>query len=1447
METAISKRKRHKTHGLSISSLSGAGGSGSINSSNNKRNQFDLARARSLRVRIDERSRKLTICLISLIAAIATLSPSITYIHLTRSIGLFIFETNLIQLKSSLYSVIFSLVFLVIFFSFIHIVSKSLSIDNRCRLAQRSGKYLIGIFASISAISYLSIVLLIKPIKQIQRMPMATFDCNANLITIENCQQLHSPFSRSFQGEEIIKAMKEILWLNYDQDDEKLIERLNCINFDNKKSYGDPMVERETPTRFLLHQCSLVCRPQRQQVHQFNDDLNLDQASDLTNINKNNQQTRVDGHKRPATATSSRQLIPPYLNEPYSISTEDQNVKTGQVSLKVCFSDEFNSGSAYKRFCVTNLANGPDKEKSLTLTQLNAMLKRYVQIEADIPTVNGLDGTLSNVDNHQTVNYSGDHSSEQVATMKLQDSHSDVEDEELKHQTRSTHYVNPFVQFESHFKGLQSNVINDTIISSATSQDASWCKFKPIPPFIVNNRPFNNIQCSIEHQYTLTTIPDSMADNNNDRGDKIFLRRQTRQAEWSESNSRERCNIQCRVNILYQIHRVKSVDNKISSVRAKDKSEHQSTLEDIHYYLPLRPCIIVRDQELKQKTLQHYMYLRSLGDSSLVIVIILLDMIFLMESIDTKQGQFEGKKYRLIGLLAALTLSPLVSGLVFDLIASWPTDYSNQAFNEHNQESSYIDNLLNDRVMPTMVELVKSLLSALRYSNLMETTNSGSKNVNFTKSQESLGNSDSTNSFLVPFFIYSVFMLILALNSFALPVFNTSSKLVRVSSSEELGMVGRSEEKKCQGLELIKKTIDRKNSEQYMVKPKSSLWKSYRLFIQIALIIFLMGFQHALIHSSQVPILVDVFGDKTTIVQSAGNQGSHEVRLLPFIFSTHLSAIIPVLLACLVFHNELSRFVSSFSPFNTTASASSSPNHSLLIRSRFLKYISISLIIYTIRSYVLANIGAELSNLKHLMVTLFQIAEIFNFPLTWFVITTYIHSLQNENDVLKDCDKHDCNSESKLRYNPNHFDPKLEDTKHFKRVLLQASLAILYFVIAKSITLFIHSLFASINLHSDNFDWFISSYYQGSKQRKVQTKASSKTNKPLPPGLLNTKENLDLQSSQINATRPESLFSPLPTDRQTYLHASRQFLRYNAVLCLCIGIIILASFLLIKYRIWNEVRRRKRLKQRQRQEQQQRQSKDRSETVESFDERLNRDLMRIHASPTRTIHPASSTTNLNQIDRLGSQDESSEEPRARVLFHYDTTGSNLNSSSSSESGDSGGSQLHRLDSLASESSSEKPPNDDDQFDEEVRIPIEFDCKSTSESLETHEKEETKYISEQGEVSSSHLKSKRIRIYEDEECWSPVPMESQDVSRREEDSNEGSDLRDESLGETDEAEISNQKRRTITFAPTAILIAESSDGMESTSDSQTQRASGHYSGHYACRASPEPSIDYESDD
>lgn len=1625
--------------------------------------------------RLTLRNRQLSLCVICLMAAISTLSPLITSLHLNHHLGLLIFETDLIQLRSSWITVIICSLALLLIHSIIfiyhnYISSKKLQQQQQettGRFIQKFAKYSLGFFASLSGLIYLSMGLFLTPIYQVQRMPSATFDCNANLITIENCHQQYAsisdnlidnnqwfssststPTPKSQSRSQTQKSQKihklffpnlvnELLFSDLSQQNGRLINQLNCLRYTKeareKQHYqsessfdGREKNSRESqiPTRFLLHQCNLVCGPQIQSLHQFGDDLNRAQQQQqyLTNSPASNNYNNNENYD------STHSSHPSEASDEY----QEQSARSGtsHVNLKVCFSDEFNTGSSYKQFCITKLANSGQRDRGLTVAQLNAVLKRFVRLDSPSNANNDDPTTLINNLQQQDPSQLIDDSSSSQSTMTNNHLISNGEtsykagatSNHHDHQTRSlidnqaTHYMNPLFQFESHFRNWDSShhpispIINETIIQSGpsrssvqamnddfttnnnnnfdTTSDSKWCRFKPIPPFIVNNKPFSDIQCSIEQQYTVSTSrlqppssPNYLTDNKQylHNQDKIFLRRHlslesTDEPDYMNSQSgspsqlsHERCNIKCKVNILYQIHRDSSTSSTVKEsnqqnsklkINAGPTSSHDSNsmkslINDIHYYLPLKPCLIVKQPHLKRKLVNQYLFYRSLGDSSFLITFLLLDLLLLIESIDYKRAQLEAKKFRFIGLLCAIFVTPLVISLIMDATKhDNNNENDNNSANLKNQESQQTSSLLNDSFLIHLVDFI---------SKFFHTTNDesmGPQKVNQPEAARNLGNLDY---FGTPFILYAILLMLLTFNAFALPIVSPSARLIRTTSTEALGLTTTAHQSPRGGQLALASKVNAgvtpttgcsqsnlnlnleitTNSDQQQKNANSKII-AYKYLIELSLFVLLtlfMGVQLTFSQTLPIHILLDTLGNplvRTTNQNS--HQNSHSMALFWFTSSVYSGASLVIVVGSILFAEELSSLFANFSPFDTTLSASQGASSWTRKRIKLIQYLSISIFVYSIRFFILANLTAAWHRLyTRLLIFLFNLTEIFNFPITWLTLTGHAQSLQTEwesswiltqepattTSGQNNDNKQSTTTDSKSVYTSNH-------QKHSKatwfasrkfniHLAIQSIVALLYFIVARSLALLGHSMFVSGHLHSDNIDWFITSLYQGGtsssgadqttsnnnahqRQNHHNAKASkgagiqSTTSRLLVANSSLTQANSYQHSAGNNnphndsrpmnsvgqsgldpnpgVPRPESLFSPLPSDQQTYLYATRLFVKHNAFICLLVASALLINFIWFKYRVWLTNQRRSRAEWA-------RQNPYSRDSDRSIEERLSLDLKRIQQDRVESPRPLSSD-NLAQLDPHDEASDGDEFPRAKILFHYETI---KRRSSSSESSSLGVPELGarerprptshrngRVEQSKQEQTSRtniptstrsdgvhnsrattmghSGTNSDenmtsqgaDSASDQVRIPIELEHhgdqhSSTTKSVQFQLPDESSIEDGDGQIVQS-IKSSRRRVvmYHDEERWSPIEtiddrrtpndVVHSIISRnntthsdsRTKQPEESIALNEKADPQCDESPIQMHKlrARTIKFAPTAVLIANNTSSSASGS-------------------------------
>lgn len=1505
------------------------------------------------------RSRQITICVFCFISAICCLNP-FTSIHLTQRIGLLLFESDLLQLRSSFICLIIcSLLLVSVNLVFMFLFRKSQSRFNSARTNSKDFRRLrssllsklLGLAAIISAVSYLSLVLVVPHIKQIQRMPTASFDCNANLITIENCQQQFTTYSSDQSTVMIVDAVKELLFGDLNGNNERLIEKFNCLKYNTRT-----LDSLEVPTRFLLHNCGLVCKPHRQQVHQFSDDLNVDQSSSSSG----NYPKVIPEDDARISGSSNEQLRPPYstedgLNRVESLQQQQQQQQhynqqqqaASQVSMRVCFSGEFSGGSNYKQFCITNLANRPTisrQESELTVGQLNAMLRSMTPNEKNGDAISDADNREMNADHQQA---------------------SDIKLASYSNDNQATQYVNPVVQFESHFKNWP-HLPSSTIFNSGdhlghddidneipvtrkrnhfSNSQENYCKFRPIPPFIVNNKPFSDIQCSVEQEYTITTGPSidsTPSARRSGRSDRIFLKKSTMELGTNENMARERCNIQCKVNILYQVHlsnhrhqqqqQQQQKKNKSKNEKQSRGDEGENNEEATNYYLPLKPCIIVSGDGDKTKTSSYYLTIRATGDTSLILTFVLLDLIFLLETIDTNQFQFESRKLRLVGLLLIVTLLPLFVALAFDLT----TDLSpNSNTMNKGRRDGYLVTLVNDKIIPTISDLIQKLIqsdSSKRVSSL--------SNPNHIQSRQHLESSNKTSSFygdpefthasndniysnsklpqtyqldnfMLPFFLYAIFMFALAISSFTLPQTPLINPLVRISSIEELGMLGgshsseKNQDKKSftgstnlsleppetfrdqykeddSNLSVTKRDIDKSNINPF---GRRSPKRQERKVVLFALASLFMGLQFNLSQFVQLQMFIEAFGNP-------GIPIGQDYAASKFLAQTHSLAILLILFVVLIFLDESSTFLATFSLFKTSTSTRAAQQQNdteqegdqcQVGESKLTGYLTISLIIYAIRYYVLAELN-PMTKFKWLVVSLFQVAEILNFPLTWFALCSRGHELLM---ALPAYIRFRNSNQSNL--------PARESQALDAHLIVQSTLGVIYFVIGRFLALFSHSLHASLYLHSENVDWFIANYY---RNRNIPNRTGSH----LPEAHRGALNSTNFNGGNVAATTVtsatssgDSLFSPLPDERQTYLHASRLFIKYNSLLCFLLGSSLLMVLLFRKYKLWLKHRRRIEVEkqlERQRRLSDASEQQRRGSNLNNIDERLSSDLKRIHGSSsslqvgsrlssnTRMIYPRpsgssslSSSLAMNSRDNLLTSNRShqpTKTPRAKILFKYDLAHRKQQANSSSDEGDderesrrSGESPLNFANKFKPKSKVATVPElaEEEELDN-ISLDIPPPPSPTFESQpdsarvtmlpaqEEEEEEEDKVIREprayskfQDEASQQPKeyvvrdfpfegpgqtvervvkhRNKRVRIFEDREEW---PAASGNVEQEDDGLPMANDRFDGQIsGSGPAGNTTNTKPRNISFAPTTTLISDARDG--TTYSRPIQSASG----------------------
>jgi len=1217
-------------------------------------------------------------------------------------------------------------------------------------LAQKIFRFLSGLFGLLSIVAYLSLALVVPHIKQMQRMPLATFDCQANEISIENCQQQFSTTISSSSNQQLldsddapIKLVGHLFFGDLNGNKGRLARQLDCLKYNHRH-----LRTLKVPTRFLLHKCGLICKPHRQHLHQFNDDLNAQRQMELDETNR--QQGGNDNEQ--VGQQAKRKLVAPYthdaakstINQDGISSGDDQTSYIGNdnsnnlVTLKICFSGESNGvGANYKSFCIENLTSekarsetsdsmpdslsdgaGSAASNTMTVGQLNAVLARITTSNGD--NFNNLDYGNDNFNNITSVSETFNHDLDSDQEGRSYQSHTLINDR----LTSSTHYVNPIVQFESHFKNFphirdraeQQNVFpSGELPFRPTSQELAagniWCKFKPIPPFIVNNKPFSDIQCSLEREYSINTK--SKPNRSDDR--LIYLKKSMlnddgprQQATSAPQEAKERCSIQCKVNILYQVHfdtrtstdfsddlmintrkgNIGDPSSRPSHIPSPTKSTNR-TAKSI--YLPLKPCLFTVGEGSKSKTTNYYLFFRSIADSSLFLTFIFVDLLLLIESIDTSQFHLAGKKARLFTLLIALTLVPVSVALLFDIITAWLPNYV-----QHGREDGYLLTLINESLIPTISDSLSSLYNMVSGTNLSNsstnaragyeavfngavqgnTTVSTKANGRWANRMERRAHEESwviVDSYLVPFFIYAILMFTFTLSLLKLPLFSLDvASLVRATSTEELGLAKSATDKRIKNepteadksVTQVKRPLEQSRSssaELSKANHSNHTGRNYsKRVVLFAMLTLFMGLQFNLSQICQTQILIETFDlsdeIKSQQAKQTRNASGGSAALWFTLAATHSSSGLFILVIALFFSDELSSFLADFSPVKSTRCSNPSSTGEKFYdsvqgqgRTRFTIYIGVSLITYALRYFILANL-IQSNSMKWPMLLLFQAAELLNFPLTWFILTSRAHELIGQHP------------------SSNKMQPKRSTRTLNVHLFVQSTLAFIYFILARFIALFIHTLHASLHLHSDNIDWFIETFYkenllrsQPSQPNKLKTNLSPIGDhyRRAPP----RNDSSFQQDHERHSTVP--LFSPLPGERLTYLHASRLFVKYNSIICLIFGLAFLFGYIYLKYQMWYEARR----EMSQLERSQRSQVRDtRVDQRKSIVDRLSLDLANIKSSAKSqesldrsNLVPAKPLTTMSHLpgSRRGGgaerdETDSDSAPRARIHFRYNT-------------------------------------------------------------------------------------------------------------------------------------------------------------------------------------------------
>lgn len=801
-------------------------------------------------------SKQLTICVASYASSVFCLAPFLTnFIH--RRLGLLLVETNLLSFKTTFISVILASVIVATINGLLFLLLGKKLFEN-CVDRRVVGLLckILAVLSVLCALSQLNLVFFVPQLRQVQRQPTATFDCNANLMMIENCHQQFAPIGSAVHLSHYLDILLSTSFLLESSAQQKsssnksrFLSNLNCANsFNAASKYVE---SNRIPTRFLLHKCGLICEKQRQQLHQFNDDIFIRSQS-----------------QEPAASQASDRLHQP----PAEDSTTSGANK--MLSLKICFSGEFSTGANYKRFCITNLVNGNSDDEasgqrgqhkqasSLTLRQVNQMLSsRSSPLEAALAA---------------------------TGSREFED--------------QLTHFVEPTIQFESNFKGWPQSV-------SEHDKDEDWCSLRPMPPFVVNNKPYSDIQCSIAEDYLVSEVASTVSSN-------IYLRRSSLDPSASISDQPSRCNIQCKVNILYQV----KVDTSSASRRNQTG----------HYYLPLRPCLVVGAGN-KALTVSKYVLARVLFDTSLLTTGLILAELLLIERLESKKS-FESRA-RLLGYLLPTLLLPTIVGLLMDAIKL------------HFKVETYVSaDVICEQVLPeSLARLVCSRVQ-----------NNASKSI--SQQQESSQQKTSppiiVDKYLVPFFASACFMVSLASASFSLAIGgskSSSNRLARFSSAEQLGM------KPKRVIKLIR--------QQTSSASLSGLQKGFLAFYLALILLLGTAFN-----------LLLLVGDE--IVSSAYKMSTN---FLPPLINYSLPAGL-ILVASLC--------IAALKASDSASLKSFKPVLESMLGPTFLDgFLGIALLAFALKLRALESLTQESSRSKLPLIFLVHFLDILSFPLIWLALS----------------------------------------------------------------------------------------------------------------------------------------------------------------------------------------------------------------------------------------------------------------------------------------------------------------------------------------------------------------------------------------------------------------------------------------------------------------------------
>lgn len=1184
-------------------------------------------------------SKRLTICLASFVSSISCLCPfSSLHLNDTFSNSLLFVETNLLLFKTTLLSLLLSLtIIIIIYFTLLKRHLQSSDSSSLCNCARILCK-LVTCFALVSAISNLNLILFVPKFSYSQRQPTVTFDCNANTVMIDNCYQQFAPLGTKLSFEsylklffsledvliDVNKGKKKIEYHKNDNDDmregkeqmnsnisftfpdihnkltnmdefmssenkDKFVDSMQCANSFSQQSISDSMKllkfnseqsvdNNRVPTRFLLNKCSLFCDKRTHEAKQFNDDIHI-----VDSDKQSNQKDNISS-----------------FNQILTSSTE---AKRHQISIKICFAGEHNTGNNFKQFCVTNLINNNNEEnEKLTNKDIQNQNKQLSRQQVDDILISGSLSTHQ-ANNSSHINEKDNQNDQSFVSYDkasyLSETKSPASSYLAAVKSQMTHIVEPTISFESHFKDITNdryynhediNIQEEQKRNFAYDiQESQRCSLRPIPPYVVNNKPYSSIRCSLAEDYTFGSEVSS---------ENIYLRKahMSHQNEPSVSSSAmsSRCNIQCKVNILYQV-RIEEDDklNREGNLRFKQSNNvNGQNLSHLHYYLPLRSCLII-SRGNKLTTIRKYFYSRLLMDCSMLITGLLLLELLLVECLELKKSM--ESRARLLALLLPFLIFPFCISLAMQLYEANLGSEGYVLFKSSSKSSVIassimtpgvnassvcrnnfipikIKNLIYCKPNPELqaIKDIQHVTPASTSSHESKAANMSSHIIDKKKVVDEVEQFLIIDKHIIPFLMSSSFLFILALGSYSLvtptPQSRVKFPIKRISSAEELGLT-RKTDYSSKNSSIGRYNIPRKDVNQSYL-PKSFVnfisLEQFSTPIYMLLLIYL---------GSQFDYWQFVCSDLLlNYVPYSSNQiTSNQARIEQQVFTSSKSLLVPniirytipvsvILIVSITINyilassrkGKLSTIKSLLLLKSKMASNNKNSKMSVLISKFRLSIIdfclALSFFTYWLRlrvwstsspsTYLFSSLpptvtlpaSSAWSYSRSAAQVLLQVMDIFTFPQLYLIISGRFSQMITTNTATK-------RSKTRKRYAVNNM------------VVINCLLLLSFFGVGRLVTQLTHSIHLTYLVLTDNVRWYLQEFrllQQRLLRSELKVQETSQAN--------NTTNNIEAEFQK------SVFFSPLPSEFESVVYSSKQKAAIDSWLCLVLSLILFTKW-----------------------------------------------------------------------------------------------------------------------------------------------------------------------------------------------------------------------------------------------------------------------------------------------